>query len=103
VSNKDLYVVLSAKFTGRRALLLVQQQTVKPSVKYRTLSTRATFSVPLCVRYAAGQQGHSADTTRMAHMQLMGPRAHRRQRHWSMGRTHICQKKYRTWDIEDKI
>jgi hypothetical protein len=93
VSNKDLYVVLYAKFTGRRAPLLVQQRTVKPPVKYRTLPAHATFSVSLCVRYAAGQQGHSADTTRMAHMQLVGPGAHRRrQRHWNMGRAHSCQK-----------
>jgi hypothetical protein len=76
-----------------QAPLLVQQQTVKPPVKYRTLPTRATFSVPLCVRYVAGQQGHSTDMTRMAHKQLVGPRAHRRrQRHWSMSWAHSCQK-----------
>jgi hypothetical protein len=77
-----------AKFTGRRAPLLVQQRMVKTPVKYRTLHVHATCSVLLCVRYTVDQQGHSADTTRMTHMQLVGPGA----RHWSMGQAHSCRK-----------
>jgi hypothetical protein len=93
VSNRSCKPSSTIKFNAHEPPPRLQQRPPKQSVKYRTLPAHATFSISLCVRYAADQQGYSADTTRMAHMQLVGPGAHRRrQRHWSMGRAHSCWK-----------